>query len=77
MQDMRYETENLKKYIQVGKQEPTCTEYFTDEEELAKKTEWIVKRKGNTKKRKKVCFLHLATTAKFLTTTAAAKACIT
>ena len=43
---------SARQHIQAEKQESTRTEYFTDEEELAKETEWIVQKKGNTRNRK-------------------------
>ena len=53
MQEMRNEIKNLKgENEQIRKPEPEPIEYSTDEEELAKETEWIVHRKGNAKRRK-------------------------
>jgi regulator of replication initiation timing len=53
MQDLRSEIANLKgENEQVRKPEPEHIEYRTDEEELAKETEWIPQRKGISKKRK-------------------------
>jgi hypothetical protein len=36
----------------VIQQVPASTDYYTDEEELAKEMEWIVQHKRNAKKRK-------------------------
>jgi hypothetical protein len=53
IQEMRSEVANLKgENKKVRKPESEPTQYYTDEEELAKETEWILKRKGNAKKRK-------------------------
>jgi len=53
MQELRSEIENLTgEHEQVWKQDPTNTEYYTDEEEVAKETEWILQHKQNAKKRK-------------------------
>lgn len=53
IQDLRSEVANLKgENEQVCKPESEPIEYHTDEEELAKETEWILQRKGNAKKRK-------------------------
>jgi hypothetical protein len=53
MQERRCEIANLKwETERVRKPESEPIEYHTDEEELAKETEWILQRKGNVKKRK-------------------------
>jgi len=53
IQDLHSEGANLKgENKQVRKPELEPIEYHTDEEELAKETEWILQRKGNAKKRK-------------------------
>jgi len=51
MQELRTEIANpTGENVQEGQQEPAPTEYYTDEEELAKETEWIVQNKRNAKK---------------------------
>jgi TolA-binding protein len=53
MQELRREIATLAgENEQVGQQEPASTEYYTDEEELAKEMEWIAQHKRNAKKRK-------------------------
>jgi hypothetical protein len=53
MQELRSEIANLKGETErVRKPVPEPIEYHTDEEELAKETEWILQRKENAKKRK-------------------------
>ena len=53
IQEMRSEIENLKGENEKGRKlDPKPIEYHTDEEELAKETEWILQRKGHAKKRK-------------------------
>jgi hypothetical protein len=53
MQEMHSEIANLTgENEQEQKQDPANTEYYTVEEEVAKKTEWILQNKRNAKKRK-------------------------
>jgi len=53
MQELRTEITNLAgENVQEGQQEPARTEYYTDEEELTKETEWIEQHKRKAKKRK-------------------------
>jgi hypothetical protein len=53
MQELRSETAKLTgENEQERKQDPTNTEYYTDEEEVAKQTKWILQNKRNAKKRK-------------------------
>jgi hypothetical protein len=51
MQELRTATANLTgENVQEGQQEPARTEYYTDEDELAKEMEWIVQHRRNAKK---------------------------
>jgi hypothetical protein len=53
MQELRIEIATLTgKNVQVSQQIPASTDYYTDEEELAKEADWIVQHKRNAKKRK-------------------------
>jgi hypothetical protein len=53
MQELRSEIVNLTgENEQERKQDPTNTEYYTDEEEVAKETGWILQNKRNAKKKK-------------------------
>jgi len=71
IQVMRYESENLqtKKYSG-GKASVHTHRIFYGPRRTSEETEWIIQKKGNTKK-KKGYFFHLDITAKLRTTAAA------
>jgi len=55
MQELRSEIAGLtRENVRVEQQEPANVEYYTDEEELAKETEWIVQHKRNATKKKPI-----------------------
>ena len=55
MQQLRIEIATFtEENVQMEQQDPASTEYYANEEELAKETEWNVQYRRNIKKRKVV-----------------------
>jgi hypothetical protein len=73
MQELRSEIAGLtRENVRVEQQEPANAEYYTDEEELAKETEWIVQHKRNATKKNRY-FLQQADTTNLRTTSTATR----